>query len=107
MSTTRRPPTVKDVAREANVSIATVSRVINGKATVDSDLRRRVEEAAERLEYQRHRVGSNLRRGSTMVWALVVGDVQNPFFAALVDAVQDGAREAGYSLLLYNEHGEP
>lgn len=99
--------TVRDVAEAADVSIATVSRVVNEKGTVDPELRRRVMEAVERLGYQRDRVGRSLRQGSTMVWGLVVGDVENPFFAALVGAVQEGATRDGYSLLLCNQHGEP
>lgn len=97
-----RVPTVRDVAAAAQVSVATVSRVLNGDARVQPERRERVEHAIRRLGYRRDSVARNLRRGSTMVWGLVISDIENPFFTSLVRGVQDTAEQSGYSVVLLN-----
>ena len=91
-----------DVAAAALVSVATVSRVLNGNRKVDSERQRRVLAAIETLGYRRDGVARNLRRGSTKVWGLVISDIENPFFTSLVRGVQDQADEEGYSVVLLN-----
>jgi LacI family transcriptional regulator len=107
VSTPGRPeagkiPTVRDVAVAARVSVATVSRVLNGDPRVQPERRDRVEAAIRQLGYRRDSVARNLRRGSTMVWGLVISDIENPFFTSLVRGVQDTAEQAGYSVVLLN-----
>ncbi len=91
-----------DVAAAARVSVATVSRVLNGNEKVDPERQRRVLSAIEELGYRRDGVARNLRRGSTKVWGLVISDIENPFFTSLVRGVQDQADEEGYSIILLN-----
>lgn len=97
-------PTVKilDVAKAAQVSAATVSRVLNNSARVDPVLGARVRDAAERLGYRPNAVARNLRRQGTLVWALIITDINNPFYTALARGVEDYAQERGYSVLLCN-----
>lgn len=94
--------TVKDVARYAGVSVATVSRVLNQRETVDPELRLRVQNAVERLKYRPNRLARNLRTNSTTVIALVVPDIQNPFFVAVSRGVEEVALREGYTLLVCN-----
>lgn len=93
-------PTMKDVAKTARVSLATVSATLSGAAYVSPELRRRVLEAVEALGYAPNSVASGLKRGRTSLLGLVVPDITNPFFTGFVHHVQLAARGAGYSVLL-------
>lgn len=93
---------ITDVAREARVSVATVSRVLNGSTSVDPKLAERVRTAAAVTRYVPNSNGRALRRQRSDVWAAVVSDVQNPFFTSLVTAVEHVAVRAGFSVMLCN-----
>ncbi len=95
-------PTISDVAARAGVSTATVSRALNGKATVDPELAARVRQAATELGYQPNGPARNLRRQEAAVVALIISDVENPFFTAIARGVEDVAHEVGYSVVLCN-----
>jgi LacI family transcriptional regulator len=94
--------TISDVAAAAGVSTATVSRVLNGKSTVDLQLARRVQAAAVKLGYQPNGLARNLRRQETAVLVLIISDVENPFFTSIARGVEDVAQTAGYSVVLCN-----
>lgn len=100
LSGPRTMATMKDVARAAGVSIYTVSATLSGAAYVSPELRARVNEAIEKLDYQRNSMASGLKRGASSLIGLVVSDVTNPFFTELVECIQNEARLAGYSVLL-------
>jgi LacI family transcriptional regulator len=95
-------PRISDVAARAGVSTATVSRALNGKPTVDPDLVARVRAAAAELGYQPNGPARNLRRQEAAVVALIISDVENPFFTAVARGVEDVAHEVGYSVVLCN-----
>ncbi|MDW8325162.1 MAG: LacI family DNA-binding transcriptional regulator [Anaerolineales bacterium] len=99
--------TVKDVARHANVSIATVSRIINNQGTVSPEIRERVLAAIQALDYRPSRVARRLRTNSTFVIGLVISDIQNSFYTSLTRGVEDVASANGYSLLLCNTDEDP
>lgn len=99
--------TISDVASRAGVSTATVSRALNGKSTVDPELSDRVLAAAEQLGYRPNGPARNLRRQETAVLALIISDVESPFFTALSRGVEDTAHESGYSLVLCNSDDDP
>ncbi|KAA9157177.1 LacI family transcriptional regulator [Amycolatopsis acidicola] len=94
--------TISDVARKAGVSTATVSRALNGKSTVDPALVARVRAAAAELGYHPNGLARNLRRQETAVLALIISDVENPFFTSIARGVEDVAQTAGYSVVLCN-----
>lgn len=98
--------TIRDVAAAAGVSIATVSRVLSGVNGVSPGLVTRVEATATRLGYRTNRVARALRRQSTQTVGLVVPDITNPFFPAIVQAVEGTLRNAGFSLLLCDAGNE-
>lgn len=99
--------TISDVASRAGVSTATVSRALNGKTTVAPELAARVAAAAKELGYQPNRPARNLRRQETAVLALIISDVENPFFTSIARGVEDVAQAGGYSVVLCNSDENP
>lgn len=99
--------TISEVANRAGVSTATVSRALNGKHTVDPELASRVLAAADELGYRPNGPARNLRRQETAVLALIISDVENPFFTAISRGVEDVAHSAGYSVVLCNSDDDP
>jgi DNA-binding LacI/PurR family transcriptional regulator len=97
-----RVPTMRDVAREAGVSLMTVSRVVNGEPGVLPETAARVERAIRKIGYQRNDMARHLRRNATgtQTVGLVIDDLANPFFAVLARAVEDQARLRGYLVLI-------
>lgn len=96
------PPTNKDVAQRAGVSIATVSRVVNELPNVSPAVRRRVLRAIKELNYQPSRAAQRLRVRSSKVLGVIISDIQNPFFTSVVRGIEDLAYQHGYSLVLCN-----
>ncbi|MQA07503.1 MAG: substrate-binding domain-containing protein [Pseudonocardiaceae bacterium] len=94
--------TISDVATKAGVSTATVSRALNGVSSVDPELVARVVNAARTLGYQPNGPARSLRRQETAVLALIISDVENPFFTAIARGVEDVAQAVGYSVVLCN-----
>ena len=99
--------TMKEVAKLAGVSVATVSRVLNDKPNVSPELRSRVLQAVEKLNYQRNRVARSLRAKTSLIIGLIISDIQNPFFTSVVRGVEDVAYDHGYTLLLCNSDEDP
>jgi LacI family transcriptional regulator len=97
--TEARVTTISDVARLAGVSPATVSRYLKGVPVRAED---RVRDAIAALEFRPNAVARSLKSGATMTVGLVIPDVTNPFFAAVVKGVESVAREAGYTTSLFN-----
>lgn len=98
---------INDVARRAGVSPATVSRVLNGTATVGKTKRELVTAAIEELGYRPNRLASNFRRLQTEMIGVVVSDIENPHFTEMVRAVEDAAYARGYRVLLCNTDEDP
>jgi len=99
--------TIHDVAKLAGVSIASVSRVLTGARKVRPEIAQRVRDAATHLGYEPDLVGRSLRRQETQTIGLVVADITNPFFPALVQAVEGVLRGAGLGLLLADAQNDP
>ena len=93
-----RRVSIKDVAQHAGVSWKTVSNVVNERPVVRAETRARVEAAIEELGYVPNHVGRDLRGGPTRTIALVVPELQNPYFARLAELMQVAARERGYTV---------
>lgn len=93
---------IQDVAKDAGVSSATVSRVLNNNPNVSPKTRERVMNAISRLNYRRDRVARSLRIRKSLILGLIISDIENPFFTSVVRGVEDIAYENGYSVLLCN-----
>lgn len=102
MTAARRPVRIKDVAERASVSVATVSRVLNGGHAVDRDFQQRVRAAAAELGYRPNRLARNLRRQQMDALGIVVPDIENPHFAEVVRVIEVIAWEQGYRVLVCN-----
>ena len=102
-----RRPTIRDVARSAAVSPATVSNVLTGRRHVDADLAHRVRLIIDKLGYQRDVAASALRSATRTVVGAVVPELGNPFFAEMVDRLEREARAAGRRLLIATSGGDP
>jgi LacI family transcriptional regulator len=100
-------PTIKDVARHAGVSIATVSRVLNDTGFVSPDLEQRVRKAVSETGYRPNAVARNLRRNESVTLGMLVPDNTNPFFAEVAKGVEDHCFERGYTVVLCNTGESP
>jgi LacI family transcriptional regulator, fructose operon transcriptional repressor len=98
---------IKDVADAAGVSTATVSRVLANKPHVRPEVKQRVMKVVQSLNYRPNRVAQNLRSNSSKIIALIVSDIENPFFQRVSRAVDDAAYEQGYSMILCNTDENP
>ena len=94
--------TIRDVARLAAVSTATVSNVLNNSRSVAATTRERVLKAVEALGYSPHPAARSMRAGTSRMLGLIVADIINPFFTELVHSVEHAAHAKGYSVLLCN-----
>jgi LacI family transcriptional regulator len=93
-------PTIRDVARAANVAIGTVSRVLNGHKSVSDDVRRRVLKAIKKLNYEPDPVAQSMRLRVTRTVACATRDISMPGFGAIIYAAEEVLRASGYTLLL-------
>lgn len=98
---------IKDVAREAGVSTATVSHVINNTRFVSEEVRARVQKAIEQCRYYPNLHARSLASGNSRILGLVVSDIANPFFPELVKAIEASAYERGYEVMLTNTNYDP
>lgn len=95
-------PNIYDVAREAKVSVFTVSAVINDSGQVSATSQKRVRSAIEKLNYRPNLLARSLAKRQTFTVGIVVPDVSNPFFPQVVRGAEDTLQKAGYSTLLCN-----
>jgi LacI family transcriptional regulator len=94
--------TLKDIAKECGVDIATVSRSLSGGHGIRKETRQRVLAVAQRLNYHPNQLAKGLATGKSSTLALIISDIRNPFFSELARGAEDAALAAGYDLLLCN-----
>jgi DNA-binding LacI/PurR family transcriptional regulator len=103
-------PTLHDVAACAGVSIATVSRVLNGTGIIRPETEARVREAVRRLGFRPNRMGRDLRTGQSRSIGVLLPTLANPVFADSAAGIQEAARDAGWTVLItssdYHTHHE-
>lgn len=93
---------IKDVAKKAGVSVATVSRVINNSLSVSAGTREIVLKAISDLEYSPNLLGRNLRRKETNIVLVLIPNISNPFYGKVVKGIEDRAHAEGYKIMLCN-----
>lgn len=98
--------TIKDVAKEAKVSVATVSRVLNDKETVRPETQEKVFRAIEKLNFEPNLLARNFRKNETRVVLIVAPNITNPYYAHILTGIGDTAGSLGYSALIYNTSGK-
>lgn len=98
--------TIREVARIAGVSPATVSRVMNGTAKVDDEKRQRVMEAIHQTSFQPNELARALFKQSSKLVGLIVPNIENPFFSELAKAIEEEAYSRGYHILLCSSNND-
>lgn len=93
---------IRDVAKKAGVSVATVSRFLNSKGYVSKEAKEVIEQAIKELDYKPNQVARSLSTKQTKFIGLIVPDIMNPFFPELARAVEDVALSYGYTVVLCN-----
>ena len=101
----RRIITINDVAKQAGVSIKTVSRVINNSPEVAEETRKRILEVIKLLNYRPNALARGLMTKKTKALGVVVSDITNPYIPELVRGIADVASERGYNIVLSNTDG--
>ncbi|MFN2385920.1 MAG: LacI family DNA-binding transcriptional regulator [Thermoanaerobaculia bacterium] len=102
----RHGATIREVAREAAVSVATVSRVFTGKGPVRRATQQRIRRAAERLRYVPHGAARSLITRQTQTLGVLLPDLFGEFFSEIIRGVDTTARQAGYHLLVSGSHSD-
>jgi LacI family transcriptional regulator len=98
----KRGITMKDIAKEANVSVATVSHVINGTKVISKNTYDRVMDVIKKFNYVPNSAAKNLRQKSTKTAGLIVSSLPDSFVTKMIYGVEERAREMGYNVLLVN-----
>ncbi|MBC2602898.1 LacI family DNA-binding transcriptional regulator [Puniceicoccus vermicola] len=98
---------IKDVAQRAGVSTATVSRMMANKGYISEATRARVQKAVDDLDYRPNRVAQRLRERHSRILALIVSDIQNPFFGKLSRAIEKHSHSQGLNVFICNTDEDP
>lgn len=99
--------TIYDIAKEANVSISTVSRVLTGSAPVGKATFQKVKAVLEKYNFQPNMAARNLTKHPSMMIGVILPDITHPFYSTIFEVLQQFALQADYSLLLYNAMNNP
>jgi len=98
---------IVDVAKEANVSVATVSRVVNNIPLVNQETRERVLEAIKRTGYKPNAIARSLKIQKTNTLGIIIPDVSNPFYTEIVRGAEDVCDIYNYNIILSNTDFDP
>lgn len=96
---------IKDVAKLANVSVATVSRYLNQNGYVSEQSKGKIEKAIDELDYRPNQIARSLSKRQSQLIGLIVPDIQNPYFPQLARAIEDTALQYDYTVVLCNTDG--
>lgn len=105
-----KAPSIKDIASKANVSITTVSFILNGKAAqmrISKAVIEKVEAVIKELDFKPNQVARSLRTGSTKTIGLLVEDISNSFFAGIARKIEDKAYKKGYKISYSSTENDP
>ena len=99
--------TIYDVAREAKVSMATVSRVLNGNPNVKPETRKKVKEVIKRLNYRPNAVARGLASKKTTTVGVIIPDISNLYYSSLARGLDDIAEMYNYQTIIANTDNDP
>lgn len=97
--------TIKQVAKAAHVSVATVSRVINNPTSVNKETRAKVLQTIKDLNYTPNFIGRSLRKTKTNLILVLVHAIDNPFFAKIISGIESNAHLYNYDVIIANNYG--
>ncbi|QSX08962.1 LacI family DNA-binding transcriptional regulator [Alkalibacter rhizosphaerae] len=98
---------IKDVAKEANVSVATVSRVLNNIPLVNDETKKRVQEAIEKTGYKPNAIARSLKMQKTNTFGIMIPDISRPYYTQVIRGVEDVCNIYNYNIILCNTDSEP
>ncbi len=98
--------TIVDIAKEAGVSISTVSRVITGNAKVSSEKKEKIQEIIRKYDFQPNALARGLINTQTGLLGVLTADIRNPFYSTMFVSCEQAAVEMGYNLLLFNSFSD-
>ncbi len=101
-NTSKKNATIRDVAKKAGVSQATVGRVVGGYGSVSEETRQLVNDAVRELNYIPNAIAQSMKRQSTNTIGVVIGNIENLFFGHMVRAIENYAAEFGYNVIICN-----
>ena len=104
MAANKHRTSLKDLAQELGVSIATVSRALSSSPEIGQDMQMKVKELAKRRNYRPNPFAQSLRKEAPRVIGVVVPNLVTHYYAAVLDGIEDEARKAGYSVISANTH---
>ncbi|MVT11117.1 LacI family DNA-binding transcriptional regulator [Chitinophaga tropicalis] len=99
--------TIADIAKELNLTGATVSRALNNRKGTSEETRKMVQEAAERMNYRRDRIAWSLRSGRTNIIGVIIPSAEINFFGSVVHGIESMANQHGYNVLIYQSNEQP
>lgn len=105
-TTVHKPITIYDIAREAGVSPATVSRILTNNTNVRKEKKEKVIRLIEKYDFRPNAMARSLSDTKSKVIGIITADVRNPYYAAMFLACETAAKEAGYTVLLCNSLGQ-
>jgi LacI family transcriptional regulator len=104
MAQHKRRTSLKDLAQELGVSIATVSRALHSSPEIGKEMQQRGKDMAKRLNYRPNPFAQSLRKEAPRVIGVVVPNLVTHYYAAVLDGIENEARQAGYSVISANTH---
>ncbi|MBO0992116.1 LacI family DNA-binding transcriptional regulator [Bacillus sp. SD088] len=104
----KKQATIYDIAKKAQTSTATVSRVLSDSGyPVSNKLKARIQQVAKELNYIPNMIGRQLKTNNSMTVGVIIPSITNPFYSSIVLGIEDIARSRGYHVLLCNSHRSP
>ena len=98
--------TLKDVAKEAGLTVTTVSRIINNRGYISDKSREKVEQAMQKLNYQPNEVARSLSKQTTNTIGVIVPHISHPYFAELISQIEHYADKKNFKILLFNSRAK-
>jgi LacI family transcriptional regulator len=94
------PVTIKDIAKQLNLSFSTVSRALRGHPDVNAETKKKVLELAEKLNYEKNPLALSLRNQKTNSIGVIIPEIANPFFSSIISGIQHVAYDAGFNVMI-------
>lgn len=100
----KKKTTIYDIAKELNITVSTVSRALSGFPAISDATKRAVVEMAKKLNYSPNKLASALKSGKTHIIGVIVPSVQAHFFASIIHCIEDGLKDSGYRVIIYQSN---
>lgn len=100
----KKKTTIYDIAKALNITVSTVSRALSGFPAISDATKKAVIETAKTLNYSPNKLASALKSGKTYIIGVIVPSVQAHFFASIIHCIEDGLKDSGYRVIIYQSN---